>query len=52
MQDEKGGSDASVAGKFFNDSMIGDVITIKNSKEKVVAPDNGLSGWNIAWANW
>ncbi|MFJ8432498.1 Ig-like domain-containing protein [Kitasatospora sp. NPDC094019] len=52
MQDEKGGSDASVAGKFFNDSMIGDVITIKNSKEKVVSPDNGLGGWNIGWANW
>ncbi|MFF7457793.1 Ig-like domain-containing protein [Kitasatospora sp. NPDC008115] len=52
MQDEKGGSDSSVAGKFFNDSMIGDVIVIKNSKEKTVAPDNGLSGWNVGWANW
>ncbi|MGW2544221.1 L,D-transpeptidase [Kitasatospora sp. NPDC001574] len=52
MQDEKGGSDTSVAGKFFNDSIIGDVITVKNSKEKTVAPDNGLSGWNILWPNW
>ncbi|MFE2726573.1 Ig-like domain-containing protein [Kitasatospora sp. NPDC059327] len=52
MQDTKEGSDASVAGKFFNDSMIGDVVKIVNSKEKTVAPDNGLSGWNIAWANW
>ncbi|WP_380286170.1 Ig-like domain-containing protein [Kitasatospora purpeofusca] len=52
MQDEKGGSDGSVAGKFFNDSMVGDVVVIKNSKEKTVAPDNGLSGWNIGWANW
>ncbi|GAA1410926.1 Ig-like domain-containing protein [Kitasatospora putterlickiae] len=52
MQDEKGGSDTSVAGKFFNDSMIGDIVVIKNSKEKTVAPDNGLSGWNIDWANW
>ncbi|MFF2658102.1 Ig-like domain-containing protein [Kitasatospora sp. NPDC058032] len=52
MQDEKGGSDSSVAGKFFNDSIIGDVVVVKNSKEKTVAPDNGLSGWNIGWANW
>ncbi|MFF2954545.1 Ig-like domain-containing protein [Kitasatospora sp. NPDC057965] len=52
MQDEKGGSDSSVAGKFFNDSIVGDVVVIKNSKEKTVAPDNGLSGWNIGWANW
>ncbi|MEV7777411.1 Ig-like domain-containing protein [Kitasatospora sp. NPDC088351] len=52
MQDTKGGGDNTVAGKFFNDSMIGDVVTIKNSKEKTVAPDNGLSGWNLTWANW
>ncbi|MFB6889341.1 Ig-like domain-containing protein [Kitasatospora sp. NPDC056327] len=52
MQDEKGGSDNSVAGKFFNDSIIGDVVVVKNSKEKTVSPDNGLSGWNIGWANW
>ncbi|MFD8754371.1 Ig-like domain-containing protein [Kitasatospora sp. NPDC059577] len=52
MQDVKGGSDSSVAGKFFNDSMVGDVVKIVNSKEKTVAPDNGLGGWNLAWANW
>ncbi|MGW6912250.1 L,D-transpeptidase [Kitasatospora sp. NPDC054939] len=52
MQDVKGGSDTSVAGKFFNDSIIGDVIEVQHSKEKVVAPDNGLSGWNITWNNW
>ncbi|MFJ9697280.1 Ig-like domain-containing protein [Kitasatospora sp. NPDC101183] len=52
MADEKGGSDASVAGKFFNDSMVGDVVKIVNSKEKTVAPSNGLGGWNVSWANW
>ncbi|WP_406203199.1 Ig-like domain-containing protein [Kitasatospora sp. NBC_01560] len=52
MADEKGGSDSSVAGKFFNDSMVGDVVKIVNSKEKTVSPDNGLGGWNIDWANW
>ncbi|MEE1784683.1 Ig-like domain-containing protein [Streptomyces sp. SP17BM10] len=52
MADEKGGSDSSNAGKFFNDSMVGDVVKIVNSKEKTVSPSNGLGGWNVAWANW
>ncbi|MFD7585620.1 Ig-like domain-containing protein [Kitasatospora sp. NPDC059811] len=52
MMDEKGGSDTSVAGKFFNDTMVGDVVKVVNSKEKTVAPSNGLGGWNVAWANW
>ncbi|MEV7771400.1 Ig-like domain-containing protein [Kitasatospora sp. NPDC086791] len=52
MQDVKGGSDTSVAGKFFNDSMVGDVIKIVNTKEKTVSPSNGLGGWNVDWAAW
>ncbi|MFC8452972.1 Ig-like domain-containing protein [Kitasatospora sp. NPDC057223] len=52
MQDVQGGSDTSVAGKFFNDSMIGDPVTIKNSTSAVVKPDNGLSGWTLDWKNW
>ncbi|MDH6128036.1 Ig-like domain-containing protein [Kitasatospora sp. GP82] len=52
MQDAKGGEDASVAGKFFADSLIGDVVKVVNSKGKTVQPDNGLSGWNLSWASW
>ncbi|MFJ7906132.1 Ig-like domain-containing protein [Kitasatospora sp. NPDC096204] len=52
MQDVKGGSDSSVAGKFFNDSMVGDPIKVVNTKEKTVAPSNGLGGWNVDWAAW
>ncbi|MFJ9841271.1 Ig-like domain-containing protein [Kitasatospora sp. NPDC101155] len=52
MADEKGGSDSSVAGKFFNDSMVGDVVKIVNTKEKTVSPSNGLGGWNVDWASW
>ncbi|MFF2148998.1 Ig-like domain-containing protein [Kitasatospora sp. NPDC058190] len=52
MADEKGGSDSSVAGKFFNDSMVGDVVKIANTKEKTVSPSNGLGGWNVDWASW
>ncbi|MFJ8472839.1 Ig-like domain-containing protein [Kitasatospora sp. NPDC094011] len=52
MQDVQGGSDSSVAGTFYNESMVGDVVKVVNSKEKTVSPSNGLGGWNITWANW
>ncbi|MFD7908505.1 Ig-like domain-containing protein [Kitasatospora sp. NPDC059747] len=50
LKDVEGGSDTSPAGSFFNSSLIGDVVTVVNTKEKTVAPDNGLGGWNLA--NW
>ncbi|MDH6575723.1 Ig-like domain-containing protein [Kitasatospora sp. MAP5-34] len=46
------GSESSSAGKYYADAMVGDVVTIKNSVGEQVSPDNGLSGWNINWANW
>ncbi|MER8183798.1 Ig-like domain-containing protein [Kitasatospora sp. NPDC094015] len=52
LADAKGGSASSRAGKFYTSSLIGDVVTVVNSKGKSVAADNGLSGWNLAWANW
>ncbi|WP_343240843.1 MULTISPECIES: Ig-like domain-containing protein [unclassified Streptomyces] len=52
LKDVEGGSDNSVAGAFFNSSLIGDVVKVVHSKEKAVAPDNGLGGWNLPWANW
>ncbi|MFD8594193.1 Ig-like domain-containing protein [Kitasatospora sp. NPDC059646] len=52
VADAKGGSDSSAAGKFFNSSMVGDVVKIVNSKGQTVAGDNGLSGWTIPWKQW
>ncbi|MBV6701659.1 L,D-transpeptidase family protein [Kitasatospora aureofaciens] len=52
LKDVEGGRDTSPAGSFFNSSLIGDVVTVVNTKEKTVAPDNGLSGWNLPWAKW
>ncbi|MGW4383607.1 Ig-like domain-containing protein [Kitasatospora sp. NPDC004531] len=52
VADAKGGSDGSAAGKFFNSSMVGDVVKIVNSKGKTVAGDNGLSGWTVPWSQW
>nr|WP_314177502.1 Ig-like domain-containing protein [Streptomyces sp. DSM 40971] len=52
LRDRKGGDPGSPAGAFFRDSLTGDVVTVKNSGERTVAPGNGLSGWNMPWASW
>ncbi|BFV55112.1 Ig-like domain-containing protein [Kitasatospora sp. CMC57] len=39
-------------GKFYDAAMVGDVVTVKNSVGGPVAPDNGMSGWNIEWSKW
>ncbi|WP_425508062.1 L,D-transpeptidase [Streptomyces bathyalis] len=52
LRDKKGGDPFSPAGTFFRNSLIGDVVTVRNSGERVVAPDNGLSGWNMPWSAW
>ncbi|MEU2061567.1 Ig-like domain-containing protein [Streptomyces sp. NPDC013455] len=53
LRDVRGGYDGSVpAAWFFNHSMIGDVVVVKNSHDATVAPDNGLNGWNMSWADW
>ncbi|MES9525389.1 Ig-like domain-containing protein [Streptomyces capoamus] len=53
LRDVRGGYDGSVpAAWFFNHSMIGDVVVVKNSHDATVAPDNGLNGWNMSWAAW
>ncbi|MEU6257840.1 Ig-like domain-containing protein [Streptomyces sp. NPDC047043] len=53
LHDAKGASDSSVAGyKFYNSSMLGDVVIVKNSGDKTVDPANGLNGWNLSWAEW
>ncbi|WP_234478711.1 Ig-like domain-containing protein [Streptomyces sp. MBT65] len=53
LQDVKGGYSKSVpAAWFFNHSILGDVVVVKNSNDATVAPDNGLNGWNMSWAKW
>ncbi|WP_330348339.1 L,D-transpeptidase [Streptomyces sp. NBC_00582] len=53
LRDVRGGYDGSVpAAWFFNHSMIGDVVTVKNSTDPTVDPANGLNGWNLSWADW
>ncbi|MER6784430.1 Ig-like domain-containing protein [Streptomyces sp. NPDC000658] len=53
LRDVRGGYDSSVAAAwFFNHSMVGDVVVVKNSTDPTVDPSNGLNGWNIPWAEW
>ncbi|MFE2924857.1 L,D-transpeptidase [Streptomyces goshikiensis] len=53
LKDVRGAGDGDQpAAWFFNESLIGDVVVVKNSKDKDIAPDNGLNGWNMPWAEW
>ncbi|MFF3379584.1 Ig-like domain-containing protein [Streptomyces sp. NPDC002680] len=53
LNDAKGGGDSGQdAAWFYDNSLIGDVVVVKNSDDKVIAPDNGLNGWNMPWGEW
>ncbi|GHD94911.1 lipoprotein [Streptomyces naganishii JCM 4654] len=53
LRDVRGGYDSGVpAAWFFNHSMVGDVVVVKNSHDRTVDPANGLNGWNMSWDAW
>ncbi|MFG3145826.1 Ig-like domain-containing protein [Streptomyces sp. NPDC048243] len=53
LRDAKGGADRSVPGhRFYDSSMLGDVVVVVNSGERTVEASNGLNGWNLSWADW
>ncbi|MFF4282431.1 Ig-like domain-containing protein [Streptomyces kronopolitis] len=52
LRDQKGGGGDTPGKWFFNQSLIGDVVIVKNSKDETVKPDNGLNGWNMSWSQW
>ncbi|MBW3705074.1 Ig-like domain-containing protein [Streptomyces griseus] len=53
LADVKGANDSSAPGAWFYDnSLVGDVVIVKNSPDKTITPDNGLNGWNMSWAEW
>ncbi|MFD8421724.1 Ig-like domain-containing protein [Streptomyces sp. NPDC059668] len=54
LKDVKGGGDGKQpAAWFFDNSMIGDVVIVKNSEDKTtLAPDNGLNDWTMPWNEW
>ncbi|MHA4818083.1 L,D-transpeptidase [Streptomyces aculeolatus] len=51
--DKQGADDSGTDGAWFYDqSLLGDVVIVKNSPDETIAPDNGLNGWNMDWAAW
>ncbi|OKK20848.1 hypothetical protein AMK16_10560 [Streptomyces sp. CB00455] len=53
LNDAKGAGDPNQpAAWFYDNSLIGDVVTVVNSPDKTITPDNGLNGWNMSWADW
>lgn len=53
LHDTKGGNDTSTpAYWFFTNSLVGDVVIVKNSPDHVIAADNGYSDWNLSWEEW
>ncbi|APY90991.1 hypothetical protein A7J05_20675 [Streptomyces alfalfae] len=53
LQDARGAGDPNTQGAwFYNNSLIGDIVTVKGSPDKTIAPDNGLNGWNMDWSEW
>ena len=53
LRDVKGGGDPTTpAAWFYDNSLIGDVLEVVNAPDKVIAPDNGWSGWNMTWSEW
>lgn len=53
LRDTRGGWDRKAPGAwFFDNSMVGDVVIVKNSNDRVVDPDNGYNGWNMSWSKW
>jgi lipoprotein-anchoring transpeptidase ErfK/SrfK len=52
LADVQGAQSATPAKWFYDNSLIGDVVIVKNSPDKTVSPDNGLNGWNLPWSEW
>ncbi|WP_406170241.1 Ig-like domain-containing protein [Streptomyces sp. NBC_00996] len=52
LADVHGAQGDTTAKWFYDSSLIGDVVTVKNSPDKTVAPENGLNGWNMSWSAW
>ncbi|MFF3496124.1 Ig-like domain-containing protein [Streptomyces sp. NPDC002795] len=52
LRDVRGGGPRTPAGRFFDRSLVGDVVEVRNSADKKVAADNGMGGWNMDWAAW
>jgi lipoprotein-anchoring transpeptidase ErfK/SrfK len=53
LNDVKGAGDPNQpAAWLYNNTIVGDVVIVKNSQDRTIQPDNGLNGWNLNWSAW
>jgi lipoprotein-anchoring transpeptidase ErfK/SrfK len=53
LNDVKGAGDPNQpAAWLYNNTIVGDVVIVKNSQDRTIQPDNGLNGWNLNWSQW
>ncbi|MEV0849798.1 Ig-like domain-containing protein [Streptomyces sp. NPDC049954] len=52
LLDARGGGTSTPAAWFYGHSMIGDVVTVRNSADKTIQWWNGLNAWNLPWDQW
>ncbi|WP_422804639.1 L,D-transpeptidase [Streptomyces noursei] len=53
LYDQRGGGDSGTpAAWFYRNSLIGDVVIVKNSHDRTIQPDNGFGDWNLTWEQW
>lgn len=53
LEDVQGRHDQTTpAAWFYQETRIGDVIEVVNSDDDIIAPDNGINGWNMSWSEW
>ncbi|MEV6808353.1 Ig-like domain-containing protein [Streptomyces sp. NPDC017248] len=52
LADVQGAQGDTSAKWFYDNSLVGDVVIVKNSPDTTVSPDNGLNGWNMSWSAW
>ncbi|MFD4144516.1 Ig-like domain-containing protein [Streptomyces sp. NPDC058572] len=53
LNDVKGAGDPKQpAAWLYDNSLLGDVVEVRNSPDRTIKPDNGLNGWNMPWEQW
>ncbi|MFI1199614.1 L,D-transpeptidase family protein [Streptomyces sp. BHT-5-2] len=53
LYDVRGGGDPDTpAAWFYRNSLIGDVVVVRNSHDRTIQPDNGFGDWNLSWDRW
>ncbi|MFF4410803.1 Ig-like domain-containing protein [Streptomyces sp. NPDC001262] len=53
LADAQGANDSGTPGAwFYANSIIGDVVIVKNSPDETIRADNGLNAWNVDWNDW